>query len=181
MQTLFALAAFFLLAVFPALAQNATVTAHLGPGQTVNVTANKVASESAYIEIALPKGAQRFDGIGEQLMPFRVNGHDTLLAVEDFDGDGIDKIIVRGSVPPEASAILVYQWDGQKREYVQVEFTNDQDEAKPFLFADAKSAVSIDKTGIEIRVERADQNGRTASVIERYKWDGTSFHYAADN
>jgi len=182
MQRLLALAAIVLFATaVPAAAQNATVTARLGPGQIVSVTANRKAGEGAYLEIGLPKGVQRFDGIGEQLMSLRMNGRETLLAVVDFNGDGIDEIIVRGSVPPEASAILVYQWDGQKGEYVPVEFTNDQDEEKPFLFADAKNPVSIDKNGIEIQAERIDQNGRKASFVERYKWDGTRFHYAADN
>lgn len=182
MQRLLAVAALvFCATTFSAAAQNATVTARLGPGQIVSVTANKMAGEGAYLEIALPKGVQRFDGIGEQLMSLRVNGRETLLAVADFNGDGIDAVIVRGSVPPEASAILVYQWDVQKGEYVPVEFTNDQDEEKPFLFADAKSPVSIEKNGIEIQVERVDQNGRKVSFVERYKWDGTRFHYAADN
>ncbi len=172
---------FLLAAAAPSSAQTATATARLGPGQTVTVTAAKTTGDNASLEIALPKGAQRFDGIGEQFLSMRFGGRDSTLVITDLNGDGVDEIVVRGSVPPSSSAIIVYKWDGQRGEYVPAEFTNDQDEEKPFLFADAKSPVTVEKGAIEIRVERTDQSGRTASFVERYKWNGDGFRYNADN
>jgi hypothetical protein len=182
MKRLSACAALFLLAASTSsIAQNATATARLGPGQNVTVTAAKATGDSASLEIALPKGAQRFDGIGEQFLSMKFGGRDSTLIITDLNGDGIDEIVVRGSVPPTASAIIVYKWDPQRGEYVPVEFTNDQDEEKPFLFADATSPVIVDKGGIEVRVDRVDQSGRTASFVERYKWNGEGFRFSSDN
>jgi hypothetical protein len=182
MKRLSAFAAFFLFAAAaPSSAQNATATARLGPGQSVTVTAAKATGDSASLEIALPKGAQRFDGIGEQFLSMKFGGRDSTLVITDLNGDGIDEIVVRGSVPPSASAIIVYKWDAQRGEYVPADFTTEQDEEKPFLFADAKSPVIIEKGVIEVRIERVDQSGRTASFVERYKWNGDGLHYSADN
>ena len=103
--------------------------------------------------------------------------------VVDLNGDGIDEIVVRGSVTSDASAVIVYRWDGDRGEYLPTDFTADnQDEGKPFLFVDADSTVSVDRAGvIEVRATRTDQSGRTNSIIERYRWDGDGFKYAADN
>ena len=114
-------------------------------------------------------------------LPMKFGGRDSTLVIADLNGDGVDEIVVRGSVPPAASAIIVYKWDAQRNEYIPAEFTNDQDEEKPFLFADAKSPVLIDKGVIEVRVERVDQSGRTASFVERYKWNGDGFRFTSDN
>lgn len=174
-------ALFFLATANPALSQSATATARLGPGQNVTVTAAKATGDSASLEIALPKGAQKLEGIGEQFLSMKFGGRDSTLVIADLNGDGVDEIVVRGSVPPTASAIIVYKWDTQRGEYFPVEFTTDQDEEKPFLFADARSPVVVDKSGIEVRVERTDQSGRTATFVERYKWDGDGFRFSADN
>jgi len=180
----FVVATFFLLfSVLGAAAQNATATARLGPGQTATVTAIRAAGEPARVEVALPQGTQRFDGIGEQLLSIKAGGKDSVIAVMDLNGDGIDEIVMRGSVTNDASALIVYRWDPQRHQYLPVDFSGDnQDEGKPFLFVDAASTVSVDRSGIiEVASARTDQSGRTNSFIERYRWDGDGFKYAADN
>jgi hypothetical protein len=177
------LATFFFLAALPAAAQNATATARLGPGQTATVTAVRATGEPARLEIALPQGTQRFDGIGEQFLTIKSGGKDTIIVIADLNGDGIDEIVVRGSVTADASAVIVYQWNGERREYLPVDFTADnEDEGKPFLFVGAGSTIAVDKTGaIEVSTTRTDQSGRTTTVLERYRWDGNGFKYAADH
>ncbi len=173
------LAILFLLATaLPAAAQSATATARLGPGQTVTVTAVRATGEPARLEIALPKGTQRFDGIGEQFLTMKSGGKDSIIVVADLNGDGIDEIVVRGSVTADASAVIVYRWDGDRGEYLPTDFTADDQ----FLFVEAASNVTVDRSGtIEVSATRTDQSGRTASIIERYRWDGNGFKYAADN
>ncbi len=174
---------FFLTTALPAAAQSATATARLGPGQTVTVTAVRETGEPARLEIALPKGTQRFDGIGDQFLTMKSGGKDSVIVVADLNGDGIDEIVVRGSVTADASAVIVYRWDGDRGEYLPADFTaDDQGEGKPFLFVDADSTVTVDRSGaIEVNATRTDQSGRKSSVIERYRWDGDGFKYAADH
>jgi hypothetical protein len=166
-----------------AAAQNVTATARLGPGQTATVTAIRSTGEPARLEIALPKSTQRFDGIGEQLLPIKSGGKDSIIVAADLNGDGIDEIVVRGAVTADATALIVYRWDAQRHEFLPVDFTGDNDdEGKPFLFVEAGSTVSIDRAGaIEVASTRADQSGRTNTFIERYRWDGDGLKYAADN
>ena len=174
---------FFLATALSAAAQNATATARLGQGQTVTVTAIRAAGEPARLEIATPSGTQRFDGIGDQFLSMKSAGKDSIIVIADLNGDGIDEIMVRGSVTSDASAVIVYQWNAAKREYLPLDFTaEDQDEGKPFLFVDAASDVAIDRSGtIEVASKRTDQSGRTNSFVERYRWDGSGFKFAADN
>jgi hypothetical protein len=173
----------FLATALPAVAQSATATARLGPGQIATITAVREVGEPARLEIALPKGTQRFDGVGEQFLTIKSGGKDSVIVVADLNGDGIDEIAVRGSVTADASAVFVYRWDGDRGEYLPTDFTADgQDEGKPFLFVDAASTVTIDRSGaIEVNTTRTDQSGRTSSVLERYRWDGNGFKYAADH
>jgi hypothetical protein len=183
-MTRIALATFFFLAALsPAAAQNATATARLGPGQTATVTAIRTTGEPARLEIALPQGTQRFDGVGDQFLTIKSGGKDSILVIADLNGDGIDEIVVRGSVTADASAVIVYRWDGERRQYLPVDFTGDNDdEGKPFLFVDGESAVAVDRSGtIEVSATRTDQSGRTNAVVERYRWDGNGFKYAADH
>jgi hypothetical protein len=174
---------FFLATALPVAAQSATATARLGPGQTVTVTAVRATGEPARLEIALPHGTQRFDGIGEQFLTIKSGGKDSVIVVADLNGDGIDEIVVRGSVTSDASAVIVYQWDSQRHEYLPVDFSSDnQEEGKPFLFVDPASTVSVDRSGaIEVSAIRTDQSGRTNTIVERYRWDGNGFKYAADH
>ena len=178
------IASLFLLATaLPAAAQSATATARLGPGQTATITAVRASGESARLEIALPKGTQRFEGIGEQFLTLKSGGKDSVIVVADLNGDGVDEIVVRGSVTSDASAVIVYRWDGDRGEYLPTDFTaDDQDEGKPFLFVEAASTVTIDRSGaIEVSTTRTDQSGRANSIVERYRWDGNGFKLAADN
>jgi hypothetical protein len=174
---------FFLATALPAASQSATATARLGPGQTVTITAVRTSGEPARLEIATPSGTQHFDGIGDQFLTLKSGGKDSIIVVTDLNGDGIDEIVVRGSVTADASAVIVYQWNSARREYLPLDFTaDDQGEGKPFLFVDATSTVMVDRSGmIEVSATRTDQSGRTSSVVERDRWDGTGFKYAADN
>jgi hypothetical protein len=178
------LATCFLLAtVLAAAAQSATATARLGPGQTATVTAVRATGEPARLEIALPKGTQRFDGIGDQFLTLKSGGKDSVIVVADLTGDGTDEIVVRGSVTADASAVIVYRWDGDRGEFLAIDFTDDnQDEGKPFLFVEAASTVTVDRAGvIEVSTMRTDQSGRPSAFVERYRWDGGGFKHTADN
>jgi hypothetical protein len=178
------LATFLILATaLPAAAQSATATARLGPGQIATVTAVRAAGEPARLEIALPKGTQRFDGVGEEFLTMKSGGKDSVIVIADLNGDGIDEIVVRGSVTADASAVIVYRWDGDRGEFLPTDFTADgQDEGKPFLFVEANSTVTVDRAGtIEVNTARTDQSGRTSSVLARYRWEGDGFKYAADH
>ena len=90
--------------------------------------------EHAYLEIALPKGAQRFDGIGDQFLTMKSGGRDSPLVIADLNGDGIDEIIVRGSVPPYPPASSSISGTPNAPNIFPVEFTDDKDEDKPFCF-----------------------------------------------
>lgn len=176
----FIAAALFALAM-PALAQTMSATARLGGGKSVNVNAGKSAEGAAYIEVALPEGAQKIEGLGDRFMPLKSNGRETTIVAADINGDGIDEIIVHAAVTSAASAILVYQWDAEQKQFFPVLFTDGQDESKPFLFTDQNSAVSIEKNVIVVNVTRVDQSGRSARIAERYHWDGDGIKYFEDH
>lgn len=171
----------FAAAVQPASAQITSATARLGSGRSVNVNAVKPPEGSAYIEVALPEGPQKLEGLGEQFMPMKSGGREATLVTADLNGDGVDEIIVRAMVTSTASAILVYQWNAEQKQYFPVQITDSMDQDKPFLFADVSSAVSINKGGIEVNVTRVDQSGRRAQILERYRWDGDRIRYTEDH
>lgn len=182
----FALAAALLIAAAmnTAFAQNtsATATVRLGGGQTAMVSAVKEPDKVAYLDIALPQGTQRIDFIGDRLLPIRAGGRDSLLSIIDVNGDGVDEIIVRGSISPQTGSILVFRWNGEFKQYLPVPFTNDQGEDKNFLFVDAASPVTLERNGtIEVKVERTDQSGRVTTIIERYRWEGEGYRYTEDH
>jgi hypothetical protein len=171
----------FAAAAQPASAQMASATARLGAGKSVNVNAVKPDAGGAYIEIALPEGPQKLEGLGEQFMPLKSGGREMTLVTADLNGDGIDEIVVRAQVTSTASAILVYQWNAEQKQYFPVQITDSMDQDKPFLFADTASAVSDEKNGIEVNVTRVDQSGRSAQILERYRWDGDRIRYTEDH
>src|SRR5436853_2918847 len=84
---------FFLATALPAAAQNSSATARLGAGQTATITAVRATGEPARLEIALPKGTQRFDGIGEQFLSIKSGGKDSVIVIADLNGDGVDEIV----------------------------------------------------------------------------------------
>lgn len=176
----FIAAALFALAL-PAVAQTISATARLGGGKSASVNAGKSTEGAAYLEVMLPEGTQKIEGLGDQFMPLKWNGRETALIAADINGDGVDEIIVRAAITSAASAILVYQWDAEQKQFFPVLFTDSQDESKPFLFADPGSGVSIDKNTIVVNVTRIDQSGRSAHVVERYRWDGDGIKYFEDH
>ncbi len=170
-------AVIFAAAAYPAFAQAVSATARLGGGKSAAVNAVKPAEGAAYIEIALPSGTQKLDGLGGQFMPLRTGGRETTVVTSDLNKDGIDEIIVRGQVTSTEGAILVFKWDATRNEFLPIDITNDSGDKKPFLFADNASIVSIDKNIIEVHLTRVDQSGRRAEVTERYRWDGDGLKY----
>jgi len=182
----FLAAAMYSAFAYPASAQVAQGQAvqgkvRLGGGASADVTAGKPAEGAAYLEIALPAGPQKLDGLGDQFLPLLSGGRKTTLVTADLDGDGTDEIVVRGQVSPSASAILVFRWNAEQKQFLPVDFINDQQDKKPFLFADNNSHVSVAKGGIEIKVTRTDQSGRTAVIAEKYRWDSDSIKYTEDH
>lgn len=176
----FIAAALFALAM-PVSAQTMSATARLGGGKTVSVNAGKSVEGAAYIEVALPEGAQKIEGLGDRFMPLKSNGRETTLIAADVNGDGIDEIIARAAITSTASAILVYQWDAGQKQFFPVLFTDSEDKSKPFLFTDQSSVVSVEKNVIAVNVTRVDQSGRSARIAERYHWDGDGIKYFEDH
>lgn len=177
-----AAALFLFAATNPAFARVVTATARLDAGRTATVNAVKEPDKVAYLEIALPQGPQRIGFIGDQFMPIKAGGRDSLLVVADLDGDGVDEIIVRGSISPETGSIIVLRWNAESGQYLPGQFTNDRGEDKGFLFVNAASPVALDKNGsIEVKVERVDQSGRKATILERYRWEDGGYRYAEDH
>jgi hypothetical protein len=176
----FIAAALFALAL-SASAQTMSATARLGGGKTVNVNAAKSAEGAAYIEVVLPEGPQKIEGLGDRFMPLKSNGRETTLLAADLNGDGVDEIIARAAITSTASAILVYQWDAEQKQFFPVLFTDSQDENKPFLYTDQNSVVSVEKNMIVVSITRVDQSGRSAQITERYHWDGDGIKYFEDH
>lgn len=174
----------FAAAMQPAWAQSPdtqSANARLGGGQTVKVSAVKPSEGAAYVEIALPEGAQKLEGLGERFLPVVAGGRQTPLATADLNGDNIDEIVVRGQVTGTSAALIVLRWDAAQKQFLPVDFVDDRDEKKPFLFTDNSSTVSVAKGGIEVKITRVDQSGRSATVLEKYRWDGDTLKYSEDH
>lgn len=174
----------FAAAMQPAWAQSADTqlaNARLGGGQSVTVNAVKPPEGAAYLEIALPGGAQKLEGLGERFLPVVAGGKQTPIAAADLNGDNVDEIVVRGQVTGTSGALLVLRWDAAQKQFLPVDFIDDRDERKPFLFTDNNSTVSLAKGGIEVKVTRVDQSGRSATVLEKYRWDGDTLKYSEDH
>ncbi len=174
-------AVLFAAAMPSAWAQSQDANVRLGGGQTVKVSAVKPPEGATYVEIALPEGAQKLEGLGDRFLPVVAGGRQTSLAAADLNGDSIDEIVVRGQVTDSAGALLVLRWDAAQKQFLPVDFINDHDEKKPFLFTDNNSTVSVAKGGIEVKVTRVDQSGRSATILEKYRWDGDTLKYSEDH
>jgi hypothetical protein len=177
------LVVFALLAGGPALAQSATASARIGAGQSAQATAAPVAGEGVLLAIALPDGrSQSFPQLGVELIPLSGKAGDRALLARDLNGDGVDEIVIRGSVPPKAGAVLVFRWSRIAGEFVPVEFTNDRDQTTKYLVVDSALPVLIDETGtIEAHYETTRQDGRKSSHVARYRWTEKGYTQAADN
>jgi hypothetical protein len=174
------IAAALLALALPASAQTGA-TARIGGGKSVNVTAGKTPEGAAYIEIALPEGAQKIEGLGDRFVPLKANGREMEIVAADINGDGVDEIIARAAITSSASALLVYQWDAEQKQFFPVLFTNSENDDKPFLFTDQNSSVSVEKNVIVVNVTRVDQSGRSARIVEKYHWDGDGIKYFEDH
>jgi hypothetical protein len=174
-------AAFLAAAAYPAFAETASASARLGGGKTAAVNAVKPAEGATYLEIALPTGTQKLDGLGEQFLPLRVRGRDTSVVAAEFDKDGSDEIVIRGLVTPSDGAVIVLRWDASRNEFLPAAITNSDENTKPFLFAANSSTVAIENDRIEVHLTRIDQSGRRAQIVERYHWDGDGLKYFEDH
>jgi hypothetical protein len=164
-------------------AQTASVLARIGAGQSAQATASVVANEGVLLEIALPGGrAQSFPQLGVEMVPLSGKQGDRALIARDLDGDGVDEIVIRGSVPPKAGAVLVFRWDRTVGEFVPVEFTNDRDQTTKYLVVDFAAPVLIDQSGtIEAQYESTRADGRKSWHVARYRWTGKAYSQSADN
>lgn len=165
------------------LAQEARATARIGAGQTATAAAKVVNGEGVLLEIALPGGrSQSFPSLGEALVPIDGRPGGAGLLARDLNGDGIDEVIIRGSVPPERGAMLIFQWDRSAGEFVPVDFTDDRDRTNKFLVVDAKEPVILQGSGaIEAQFVTTRGDGRKSSHVARYRWNGKGFTQSADN
>jgi hypothetical protein len=171
-------------ALQPAWAQSPdaqSANARLGGGQSAKASDVSPAGSATYLEIALPEGAQKLDGFGERFLPIVADGRPTPIAAADLDGDDVDEIVVRGQVTGTSGALVVLRWEAAQKQFLPVDFIDDHDEKKPFLFTDNNSTVSLAKGGIEVKATRIDQSGRSASVLEKYRWDGGTLKYSEDH
>jgi hypothetical protein len=180
---LFMAAGLVIAAASPSSAQDARATARLGGGQTATATAKPVEGEGVLLEIALPGGsAQSFPGLGQALVAVDGKPGGAGLLARDLTGDGIDEIIIRGAVPPDRGAMLVFRWDGGAGEFVPVDFTDDRDRTNKFLVVDAREPVILNGSGvIEAQYVTTRQDGRKSSHVARYRWTGKGFSASGDN
>jgi hypothetical protein len=165
------------------MAQEPRASARIGAGQTATASARLVDGEGVLLEIALPGGgSQSFPQLGEALVPVNGKLGGAGLLARDLNGDGVDEIVIRGSVPPERGAVLVFQWDRAAGEFVPVSFTDDRDRTNKFLVVDAREPVILHGTGeIEAQFVAARPDGRRSAHVARYHWDGKGFTQTADN
>jgi hypothetical protein len=75
----------------------------------------------------------------------------------------------------------VFRWEPAQKQFLPVDFIDDHDDKKPFLFADNNSTISLAKGGIEVKITRVDQSGRSAVVLEKYRWDAGTLKYSEDH
>jgi hypothetical protein len=165
-----------------ALAQSANATARIGAGQTARATAAAVSGEGILLQIALPDGrSQSFPQLGVDLVAIDGKAGPALLA-RDLNGDGVDEVIIRGAVPPDRGALLVFRWDRAAAEFIPIEFTNDRDQTTKYLVVDGILPVTIGENGgIEAHYQSVRQDGRKSYHVARYRWTDKGFTQAADN
>ena len=167
----------------PVPAQSANASARIGAGQTVRVTAAPVSGEGVLLEIALPNGrSQSFSQLGVELVAIDGRPGGPGLIARDLNGDGVDEILIRGSVPPERGALLVFRWDRATGEYVPIEFTDDRDQTTKYLVVDANLPVTFGENGaIEAQFQAVRQDGRKSYHVARYRWTEKGFSQSTDN
>jgi hypothetical protein len=171
---------FTLLAALPAAAQSANATARIGAGQTAQVRAS-VGAEGVLLEFLLPDGrSQSFPQLGQALVPLDGRGGAGLVA-RDINGDGVDEVILRGSVPPDRGAMLAFRWSPSQGEFVPVTFTDDRDRTNPFAVVDAKEPIVFHPGAIEVQFETTRPDGRRSNHVARYRWNGQGFTQSTDN
>lgn len=164
-----------------AFAQSASATARIGAGQTAQVKAESKPGEGVLLEILLPDGrSQTFPQLGEALVPLDGRSGPGLVA-RDLNGDGLDEVIIRGSVPPDRGAMLAFRWERSAGEFVPVSFTDDRDRTNPFAVVDPREPVIVGNGTIEVQFVTTRQDGRKSSHVARYRWNGQGFTQSSDN
>ncbi len=163
-------------------AQGASVTARIEGGQSAEARAIPTPGEGVLLEFLLPDGrSQVFPQLGESLVPIDGQSGAGLVA-RDLNGDGLDEVIIRGSVPPERGAMLVFRWDSAVGEFVPIEFTDDRDRTNPYAVVDAREPIVLHPSGtIEVHFQTVRQDGRKSYHVARFRWNGQGFTQSADN
>jgi hypothetical protein len=146
------------------------------------VKASPVEGEGVLLEFALPNGqTQSFPQLGQTMVPIDGMPGGRGLLARDLNGDGVDEVIIRGSVPPDRGAMLIFRWDRSIGEYVPLEFTDDRDRTAKYLVVDPKEPVILNGNGIEVQFVTIRQDGRKSSHVARYRWNGQAFTQSTDN
>ncbi len=170
------------LGALPAAAQTASATARIGAGQTVQVRASATGAEGVLLEFLLPDGrSQSFPQLGQTLVALDGRPGGAGLVARDLNGDGVDEVILRGSVPPDRGAMLAFRWSPSAGEFVPITFTDDRDRTNPFAVVDPKEPVVFHPGAIEVQFETIRPDGRKSNHVARYRWDGKGFTQSADN
>jgi hypothetical protein len=164
-------------------AQSTNVSARIGAGQTARITAAPVSGEGVLLEIALPSGrSQSFPQLGTELVAIDGKPGGAGLVARDLNGDGVDEVLVRGAVPPERGALLVFRWDRTSGEFAPVEFTNDRDQTTKYLVVDPSLPIEIDPNGnIEAQYQSVRQDGRKSFHVARFRWTEKGYSQSTDN
>lgn len=171
----------FALAALPAAGQTASATARIGAGQTVQVRAT-LGADGVLLEFLLPDGrSQSFPQLGQALVPLDGRSGGAGLIARDLNGDGVDEVVLRGSVPPDRGAMLAFRWSANAAEFVPITFTDDRDRTNPFAVVDAKEPVVFHPGAIEVQFETTRPDGRKSNHVARYRWNGQGFTQSADN
>ncbi len=130
--------AFLLLAFFPSLGI-AAESVKLGNSSAEIVLLET--DEGAFLKIVLPDGKiQNEEGIGQEFVPMLFAGEERQLIAIDLDKDGNEEFFVRGLVPPQAGAVLVYRY--QRGSFSPMAFASEG-----FLLVDATAPVRVNKEG----------------------------------
>jgi len=172
---------FAALAALPAAAQSVSATARIGAGQTVQVRAT-TGADGVLLEFLLPDGrSQSFPQLGEALVPLDGRPGGAGLVARDLNSDGVDEVILRGSVPPDRGAMLAFRWSPSAGEFVPITFTDDRDRTNPFAVVDAREPVLFHPGAIEVQFETTRPDGRKSNHVARYRWNGQGFTQSTDN
>ena len=115
------------------------------------------------LSIRLPSGGVQ--KIREEFAPFDFEGTESIIAMNDFDRDGADELVVRAMIPPHSGGLFVYRYSAKEKKFVAM---NTGREARDtFLPVDAVAPLRVDRSGKVIaRVLKRGENGESTEDRE---------------